>query len=236
MGLLVDGVWQDRWYDTGKHRRALRPHREPSSATGSPPTAAPGPTGEGGFPAEPGRYHLYVSLACPWAHRTLIFRKLKGLEDDDRRLGRPLAHGRAGLDLRARAGRHRRPGQRRRLPPRDLHAGEARLHRPRHGAGAVGQAARTPSSTTSSSEIIRMLNCAFDGVGARPGDYYPADLRAEIDALNAAHLRHGQQRRLQGRLRHHAGGLRGGGPAAVRDASTGSRTGSSRRRYLAATA
>src|SRR5690554_298165 len=79
MGLLVDGKWQDKWYDTsktgGKFEREAARFRNWVTADGSP-----GPEGEGGFKAESGRYHLYVSLACPWAHRTLIFRKLKGLE------------------------------------------------------------------------------------------------------------------------------------------------------------
>ncbi len=80
MGLLVDGVWHDTWYDTsstgGKFVRKDAAFRNFVTADG-----APGPTGKGGFKAEAGRYHLYVSLACPWAHRTLIFRALKGLED-----------------------------------------------------------------------------------------------------------------------------------------------------------
>src|SRR5690349_1657318 len=80
MGLLVDGVWQDKWYDTGSSKgrfvRAESRFRNWVTADG-----AAGPTGEGGFKAEPGRYHLYVSYACPWAHRTLIFRALKRLED-----------------------------------------------------------------------------------------------------------------------------------------------------------
>ena len=79
MGLLIDGQWHDRWYDTGESGgrfvRSAAQFRNWVTADGSP-----GPSGEGGFKAEPGRYHLYVSLACPWAHRTLIFRKLKGLE------------------------------------------------------------------------------------------------------------------------------------------------------------
>ena len=80
MGLLVDGQWQDRWYDTsstgGKFVRKAAQFRNWVT-----PDGAPGPTGEGGFEAAAGRYHLYVSYACPWAHRTLIFRRLKGLED-----------------------------------------------------------------------------------------------------------------------------------------------------------
>jgi putative glutathione S-transferase len=80
MGLLVDGKWHDVWYDTestkGRFERSKSQFRNWVTADGSA-----GPTGEGGFKAEPGRYHLYVSYACPWAHRTLIFRALKGLED-----------------------------------------------------------------------------------------------------------------------------------------------------------
>src|SRR5919204_4334953 len=80
MGLMIDGEWQDRWYDTqasqGRFVRTESQFRNWVTADG-----APGPSGRGGFKAEPGRYHLYVSLACPWAHRTVIFRKLKKLED-----------------------------------------------------------------------------------------------------------------------------------------------------------
>lgn len=80
MGLLVNGNWQDKWYDTdksdGKFERESAQLRNWVTADGKP-----GPTGNSGFTAEKGRYHLYVSLACPWAHRTLIFRKLKSLED-----------------------------------------------------------------------------------------------------------------------------------------------------------
>src|SRR6056297_2344261 len=80
MGQLVKGEWHDEWYDTdstgGKFVRDTSKFRNWITADGSP-----GPLGEGGFKAQSGRYHLYVSLACPWAHRTLIMRRLKGLED-----------------------------------------------------------------------------------------------------------------------------------------------------------
>lgn len=80
MGLLVDGQWQDKWYDTesngGRFKRHESSFRSWITADGSA-----GPTGDSGFMAEANRYHLYVSLACPWAHRTMIYRKLKGLED-----------------------------------------------------------------------------------------------------------------------------------------------------------
>ena len=80
MGLLVNGQWQDKWYDTdssdGKFEREAAQLRNWITSDGSA-----GETGEGGFKAEAGRYHLYVSLACPWAHRTLIFRTLKKLDE-----------------------------------------------------------------------------------------------------------------------------------------------------------
>ena len=80
MGLLVDGQWQDKWYDTdsnnGKFKREAAQLRNWITKDGSP-----GPTGSGGFKAQANRYHLYVALACPWAHRTLIFIQLKGLSD-----------------------------------------------------------------------------------------------------------------------------------------------------------
>ncbi|KJF83797.1 glutathionyl-hydroquinone reductase YqjG, partial [Raoultella planticola] len=79
MGQLIDGVWHDTWYDTkstgGRFKRSVSAFRNWLTADG-----APGPSGDGGFAAEKDRYHLYVSLACPWAHRTLILRKLKGLD------------------------------------------------------------------------------------------------------------------------------------------------------------
>ncbi len=75
MGLLIDGVWHDRWYDTtstgGRFLRREAQFRNWVTADG-----APGPSGAGGFEAEPGRYHLYVSLACPWSHSNMIFRQL----------------------------------------------------------------------------------------------------------------------------------------------------------------
>lgn len=79
MGLLVEGIWKDQWYDTkkdGRFERSIAQFRDWVTKDGSPATGR-----ERGFKAEPGRYHLYVSLACPWAHRTLIVRKLKKLED-----------------------------------------------------------------------------------------------------------------------------------------------------------
>jgi putative glutathione S-transferase len=183
VGLLVDGVWHDRWYDTsgsgGRFIRSTAQFRHWITADGSP-----GPSGKGGFPAEPGRYHLYVSLACPWAHRTLIFRALKGLES---MVGVSVVHwymGERGWSFDAGEG-----------VVADPHLGADVLHRiytdsePRY-SGRVTVPVLWDSRTrrivnNESSEIIRMFNSAFDGVGARPGDYYPEDLRTEIDSLNA---------------------------------------------------
>ena len=80
MGLLVNGEWKDKWYDTEENEGHFK--REKSSfRSWVTPDGSAGPAGQGGFKAEPGRYHLYVSYACPWAHRALIFRALKGLEE-----------------------------------------------------------------------------------------------------------------------------------------------------------
>jgi putative glutathione S-transferase len=183
MGLLVDGVWQDKWYDTestgGRFVRQGAAFRNWVTSDGSP-----GPSGVGGFKAEPGRYHLYVSLACPWAHRTLIFRKLKGLADMIdvsvvhwlmRENGWTFTEG---------------PG----VVPDPLH-GARFLHQiytraEPHYTGRVTVPVLWDKATgtivnNESSEIIRMFNSAFDACGATEGDFYPEELRAEIDALNA---------------------------------------------------
>src|SRR5918993_4911638 len=182
MGLLVDGTWHDDWYDTarsgGRFVRGDTQFRNWVTADGSP-----GPSGEGGFEAEPGRYHLYVSLACPWAHRTLILRRLKGLEG---MIGVSVVHwhmGEQGWSFEEAPGA---TGDR-------LH-GSRYLHEvyTRAEPGYTGRVTvpvlwdqrRGTIVSNESSEIIRMLNSAFDGVGAKPGDYYPAALRAEIDRVN----------------------------------------------------
>jgi putative glutathione S-transferase len=148
------------------------------------PDGAAGPTGEGGFRAEAGRYHLYVSLACPWAHRTLIFRKLKGLES---MIGLSIVHWLMGDD-----GWNFAPGP---GVIADSVNGASFLHEVYAKAQAdysgrvtvpvLWDKARSTIVSNESADILRMFNSAFDGVGAAPGDYYPLALRPEIDALNA---------------------------------------------------
>ncbi|HEY9090692.1 glutathione S-transferase family protein [Parasphingorhabdus sp.] len=183
MGLLIDGKWHDQWYDTessgGRFIRSESQFRNWITADGSA-----GPSGEGGFRAEPGRYHLYVSLACPWAHRTLIMRVLKGLED---MISLSVVHWLMREDGWTFA---EGPG----VIPDNLNNAKY-LHQ-------VYTAAQTDYSgrvtvpilwdkqqgiivNNESSEIIRILTGAFDAVGAKPGDYYPEELREEIDAVNA---------------------------------------------------
>jgi putative glutathione S-transferase len=176
MGLLVDGVWQDRWYDTGstggRFVRKDSAFRDRVTADGS-----------SGFRAEPGRYHLYVSLACPWAHRTLIFRKLKGLEHViSLSIVDPLMaeHGWEFGDA---------PGT---IPDtvngaRYLHEVYTRAKHDYTGRVTVPVLWDRQKQTivnNESAEIIRMLNSEFDAFGDASLDFYPEDLRAEIDALN----------------------------------------------------
>jgi putative glutathione S-transferase len=183
MGQLVDGKWQDIWYSTKEHGgRFVRPDapwRDWVTADGRP---APGRTR--GFKAEPGRYHLYVSLACPWAQRTLIFRKLKKLEDV---ISYSVVHhfmGKSGWTFFAEDG-----------ATGDELYGFDFLHQiytraDPHYTGRVtvpvlwDREGQTIVSNESS-EIIRMLNSAFDAWGDASVDYYPEALRGEIDAVNA---------------------------------------------------
>ena len=183
MGQLVDGVWRDAPRENRHSGGAFeRPHS--SFRNWVTPDGAPGPSGEGGFPAEAGRYHLYVSLACPWAHRALIYRSLKGLTD---LIGLSVVHWIMGED-----GWAFTPGEG--VIP-DTVNGCRKLHElytlaephcsSRVTVPVLWDKQRRTIVSNESSEIIRMFNSAFDGFGARPGDYYPAQHREEIDALNA---------------------------------------------------
>jgi putative glutathione S-transferase len=182
MGLLVEGKWSKDWYDTtstgGAFVRQAASFRNWITADGSP-----GPSGGGGFKAEAGRYHLYVSLACPWAHRTLILRRLKGLEAMIPMSVVNAYMGDEGWTFEP------GPGV---IP--DPVNGADRLHQvytradPRYTGRVtvpvLWDKQRATIVSNESSEIIRMFNSAFDGIGALPGDFYPAHLRAGIDQLN----------------------------------------------------
>lgn len=182
MGLLVKGQWHDRWYDTdktgGSFARSESQFRNWITADGSA-----GPSGEGGFKAEPGRYHLYVSLACPWAHRTLIFRKLKGLESMiSVSAVNPLML-EDGWTFAADEGVVPDPVYQARYMHQIYTAADPE-YSGRVTIPVLWDKQHNRLVNNESSEIIRMLNSAFDDVGATPGDYYPQALRAQIDSIN----------------------------------------------------
>lgn len=184
MGLLRDGKWVDRWYDTdstgGKFERQASSWRNWVT-----PDGAPGPSGEGGFAAESGRYHLYVSLACPWAHRTLILRALKGLTDHiSVDVVHPVMLGDGwtfATDFPGATGD--RLGGRRFL--RDVYTSADPRASGRVTVPVLWDKARGTIVSNESSEIIRMLNSAFDGITGNRLDFWPAPLRDEIEAVNA---------------------------------------------------
>ena len=182
MGLLVDGVWHDEWYDTsktgGRFERSKSQFRDFVTRTGEPAEGR-----SRGFKAEPGRYHLYVSYACPWAHRTLIFRKLKKLEDV---ISVSVVHhfmGENGWTFLKEDG----------ATGDDLY-GYDYLHQiytraDPHYSGRVTVPVLWDKKTETivsneSAEIIRMLNEAFDEWGDASLDFYPEEHRAEIDTIN----------------------------------------------------
>lgn len=186
MGLLVDGVWQDQWYDTkttgGKFVRSESQFRNWVTADGSV-----GITGKGGFKAEPGRYHLYVSLACPWAHRTLIFRQLKGLQDMiDVSIVSPYMHGQGwtfkqDFDLSAAVVGDQLYGME---FMHQIYTKADSNYSGRVTVPVLWDEQQETIVSNESADIIRMFNSAFDDVGATAGDYYPAALRTEIDSWN----------------------------------------------------
>jgi len=183
MGLLVNGQWTDRWYDTSASGGRFQ-RQESAFRNWVTPDGTPGPTGEGGFKAEPGRYHLYVSLACPWAHRTLIFRILKGLENS---ISLSVTHwfmGEHGWTFDDGPGVIPDPiGGAERLYEVYLRSNPS--YTGRVTVPVLWDKARNVIVSNESSEIIRMMNSAFDGTDALPGDLYPVELRDQIDDLNS---------------------------------------------------
>ena len=183
MGLLVDGVWHDQWYDTkstrGKFERSEAKFRNWVNADG-----AAGPSGVGGFAADSGRYHLYVSYACPWAHRALIFRRLKGLEDH---IGVSAVHpdmlsdgwtfekdtqGATGDALFGSAFM------------RDIYTRAEPAFSGRVTVPVLWDKERGTIVSNESSEIIRMFNSAFDQITGSTEDYWPEELRDAIAPVN----------------------------------------------------
>ena len=182
MGYLINGEWHNKRRDTeAKDGSFVRPDaklRNWITATGEP-----GPSGDGGFKAEAGRYHLYIADSCPWAHRTMIFRHLKGLED---MISVSVVNAISGANGWT------------------FDAGHGVVPDPEFGAAFLYEVYQRSDSTytglvtvptlwdkaqkklvsNESSEIIRMFNSAFDDIGALKGDYYPKELRPEVDEVN----------------------------------------------------
>lgn len=183
MGLLIDGTWHDKWYDTastgGRFVRSESQYRNWITADGQP-----GPTGKGGFQAVPGRYHLYVSLACPWANRTLIIRALKGLQDMvSVSVVNPFM-GQHGWTFEPGPGVVADPVANARFLYEVYLRADA-TYTGRVTVPLLWDKQQNTIVSNESSEIMRMFNAAFDGVGAAAGDYAPDSLLDAIDAMNS---------------------------------------------------
>lgn len=181
MGSLIDGKWVTDDASPSKSGAFKRP--ETSFRYWVTPDGSPGPHGKGGFKAEPGRYHLYVSLACPWAHRTLIFRALKGLEG---MISISAVNAFIGED-----GWTFEPGISVIPDPinnaqylRDIYLAADPAFTGRVTVPILWDKRQNTIVSNESAEIIRMFNSAFDAVGAKQADFYPEELRREIDEIN----------------------------------------------------
>jgi glutathionyl-hydroquinone reductase len=182
MGILIDGQWQDIWYPTdetkGRFVRSAAQFRNWITADGTA-----GPSGRAGFKAEVNRYHLYVSYACPWANRTLIFRKIKGLE---KMISLSVVHWHM-----AEEGWTFDDGEGVIVDPifnapylRDIYLKANNIYSGRVTVPVLWDKKTNTIVSNESSEIIRMFNSAFDDLGAAEGDYYPENLRKDIEVLN----------------------------------------------------
>ena len=183
MGILIKGEWYDHWYDT-KDNNGEFIREDSQFRNWITPDGSPGPSGISGFPAEPGRYHLYVSLACPWAHRTLIFRKLKSLEDIiSVSIVHPhmLDNGWVFDDWKGETGDNL-------YDYKCLHQLYTKAKPEYSGRVTVPILWDSQLETivnNESSEIIRMFNSAFNDFSPVKLDYYPENLWEEIDKINA---------------------------------------------------
>lgn len=184
MGLLIDGQWHDSWYDTkdtgGAFKRTEANFRNWITADGSA-----GPSGEAGFKAEAGRYHLYVSHACPWAHRALIFRTLKDLEP---LIDVSVVHpDMLGEGWTFDTGFDGATGDRQFDLPfaRNIYTRAVADFTGRVTVPILWDKSRNTIVSNESSEIIRMMNSAFNGLTGNTDDYWPSDLHSQIDAVNA---------------------------------------------------
>ncbi len=185
MGQLVDGTWHDTWYDT-KSTGGAFVRKEATFRNWVTPNGTPGPSGEGGFAAESGRYHLYVSYACPWAHRTLIFREIKDLSSHiDISVVHPdmLSDGWTfEADFPPGATGDTLHGARfmREVYTRAVPEVSGRVTVP-----VLWDKQRETIVSNESSEIIRMFNSAFDGLTGNRLDFWPETLRDRIEEVNA---------------------------------------------------
>lgn len=182
MGLLVNGKWQDVWYDTdaneGAFKREQAKLRNWITATGEA-----GPSGQAGFKAESGRYHLYVSLACPWAHRTLIFRQLKGLESHiSVSVVRPdmLTNGWTFDKETGSTGDHLFDSE----FMHQIYTRNDANYTGRVTVPVLWDKQQNCIVSNESSEIIRMFNSAFNDLTGNTLDFYPQALAQHIDQVN----------------------------------------------------
>ena len=182
MGIVVNGKWYDQWDNGADKEGRMIPggsqFRNWITADGSA-----GPSGEGGYQAEANRYHLYVAYICPFAHRALIMRKLKGLED--------LISISVVSPIREDMGWTFAPGDGVDVDPvlgadylSQIYTNVASNYSGTVTVPTLYDLKQNKIVNNESSEIMRMFNTAFDGVGAKEGDYYPEALRDEIDQLN----------------------------------------------------
>ncbi|KTD15955.1 glutathione S-transferase family protein [Legionella israelensis] len=182
MGLLINGQWVNQWYETKSHGGKFL--REDSTIRNwITPDGAPGPSGKGGFKTETGRYHLYVSLACPWAHRTLIFRKLKNLEKHiSISIVSPemLQHGWTFCVSEGSTGDEVNHAS----YLYEIYIANDSKYTGRVTVPVLWDQETRVIVNNESSDIIRMFNQSFNSITQSAKDYYPQNLQSAIDKIN----------------------------------------------------